>query len=51
LNDVNGRPQKAKKCPKCEKGVLKLASSRDGKTQYWSCPDCGNREFEKTASK
>jgi ribosomal protein L37AE/L43A len=47
LDDVKGKPQKTKKCGKCEKGYLKYSESRDGKTHYWRCSDCDNKEYEK----
>jgi ssDNA-binding Zn-finger/Zn-ribbon topoisomerase 1 len=46
LDDMKGKPQKTKKCPKCEKGLLKYSVSKDGKTHYWRCSDCENKEFE-----
>jgi DNA topoisomerase-3 len=46
LDDAKGKPQKTKKCGKCEKGYLKQSEARDGKTRYWRCSDCDNREYE-----
>jgi DNA topoisomerase-3 len=47
LDDVKGKPQKTKKCPKCGKGYLRYIETKDGKTHFWRCSDCDNKEYEK----